>query len=1080
LESTEQKSRSREEESCMDRDEPLKAEFKVGEQISGYKILRVEKIEDIKAILYQLEHISTRARHIHLASRDKENTFGVTFRTVPSDSTGVAHILEHTVLCGSEKYDVRDPFFSMLKRSLSTFMNALTASDWTMYPFATQNEKDFYNLMDVYLDAAFFPKLDELSFKQEGHRLEFDSSAAEDGEPHASAEEDRELIYKGVVYNEMKGAMSSPSQIMGRALMSALYPDTTYSFNSGGEPSEIPTLTHSQLKAFHARYYHPSNAFFYTYGSLPLQKHLEVISTKVLNRFTAIEPDSEVPSQPRWREPKEVTVPYPLSKDESPEKKYQACVAWLTADIKDSFEMLVLDILEHVLLGNSSSPLRKNLIDSGIGSALSDGSGFDSDMRDTMFACGLKEISKEDVREVERIIFDTLETLCRNGIDPNFLESAIHQIEFHKKEITNTPHPFGIKLLLSFAGTWIHEGDPVSALNFDADLERFKEEISDKKCKEREEESCKTQQENESTNRSSRDGFLEKKIREYFIDNPHRVLFILEPDQEMEEQESIRVEQELESILAAMTPEEIAVILNDSEKLAQLQEAKEDLSALPTLELIDVKPDIEIIRPDLIEIKGAQSGHTLKSATCYEKSTSDILYFTATAAIGALPEEQKPLIPFFCRAFTGAGTALRDYAKMAERMDLYTGGIGISPYSGTGFNGNDRHVSFLSLQGKALNRNIEPLFDIAGELMGNYSFSDITRLKNLLLQYRAGMESSIVANGHRYAMSLAARNLGISSLTAEMWHGISQFRFIRTLTEDPDISEKLPSDLSAIAARLFVKDNIKSAIAGDREALIFADRNIINMVDSLPAGAAIALSRTNGCSTTDCKQPQDRSETHSKEHLPTESAAALSEHDYPFEGWMTSTSVSFVAQVFKTVRMDHPDAPALAAISRILRSLYLHREIREKGGAYGGFAMYNAEEGIFSFASYRDPNIRRTLDVYHNACGFITSGDYTEEDIKEAILQVCADIDKPDTPGPASIKAFYREILGLTDEKRRQFKESLLGLDRKSIISAAEKYFTISQAQKGTAVISSREQLEAANQNLKSGQRELNLFLINQ
>lgn len=1046
---TEQQDKFRKKENGMKKDEPLKAEFKAGEEISGYKILRVEEIEDIKSILYQLEHVSTGARHIHLASNDRENTFGVTFRTVPSDSTGVAHILEHTVLCGSEKYDVRDPFFSMLKRSLSTFMNALTSSDWTMYPFATQNEKDFYNLMDVYLDAAFFPKLDELSFKQEGHRLEFEISAKEDilmtGESADTDKEDadnkghksgaEQLIYKGVVYNEMKGAMSSPSQIMGRALMNALYPDTTYSFNSGGEPSDIPTLTHSQLKAFHARYYHPSNAFFYTYGSLPLKKHLEIISTKILDRFTAIEPDSEVPTQPRWKEPRKVTVPYPLSKDEKPDKKYQACVAWLTADIRDSFEMLVLDVLEHILLGNSASPLRKRLIDSGLGSSLSDASGFDSDMRDTMFACGLKEIGKDDVPKVEKIIFDTLEELCSNGIDPNLIESAIHQIEFHKKEITNTPHPFGIKLLLSFAGTWIHEGDPVACLKFDADLDRFNQEIAKK------------------------DGFLERKIREHLIDNRHRVLFVLEPNQDMEELENARVSKELENILSVMTPEQISSIRKDSEKLAALQEAKEDVSVLPTLEISDIKPDIEIIRPDTIE--------NIASATCYDKATSDILYFTSIAGIGTLSEELQQLIPFFCRAFTGAGTAVRDYAEMAERIDLYTGGIGISPYSGTGFNGNDHHVSFLSLQGKALNRNIESLFDIASELMSKYSFADTVRLKNLLLQYRAGMESSIVANGHRYAISLAARNLGISSRVAELWHGISQFRFIKSLTEQTDIADKLSSDLSAIAKKVFVNGNIKAAIAGNRTALVSADKNIAKMVNSLPAGAEIDVKQA--IAITNCKESQDN-----------KAAGESTEVCYPFEGWMTSTSVSFVAQVFRTVRMGHPDAPALAAISRILRSLYLHREIREKGGAYGGLAMYNAEEGIFSFASYRDPNIRRTLDVYQNACGFITSGDYTEEDIKEAILQVCADIDKPDTPGPSSIKAFYRQVLGLTDEKRQQFKEELISLDKKSIISAAEKYFTISEDQKGTAVISSREQLEAANQNLKGDQKELKLLLINQ
>lgn len=1043
--------------------------YRIGEIISGYKLLRIEAVEDLDATLYELEHLTTHARHIHIANRDRENTFGVTFRTVPTDSTGVAHILEHTVLCGSEKYDVRDPFFSMLKRSLSTFMNALTASDWTMYPFSTQNEKDFYNLMDVYLDAAFFPKLERLSFKQEGHRLEI--------EPDENGE--KRLIYKGVVYNEMKGAMSSPNQIMGRALMKALYPDTTYANNSGGEPSDIPTLTHEGLKAFHARYYHPSNAFFYTYGSFPLEKNLAFIEQKVLCRFTAIDPNSQVPSQPRWKAPKEVTVPYPLAKDEKPEKKYQACVAWLTADIRDSFEMLVLGVLEHILLGNAASPLRKRLIDSGLGSALSDGSGFDADMRDTMFACGLKEITKDDAGTVEKIIFDTLEELCTQGIDPKLLESAIHQIEFHKKEITNTPHPFGIKLLLSCAGTWIHEGDPVSCFKFDDDIDRLRKE-------------------------EEKGGFLEKKIREYFIDNPHRVLFILAPDQTLEEKEAQRVEDELKGILAGLSDDAIAAIEKDARALETLQEADEDVSVLPTLSLFDVEPDIEIIHPDTVA--------DIKRATCYDKATSGILYFTCptclatpsippavktrsdqggsktndttsedsksaasgnrdnttTSDTSTVPGELIALIPFFCRAFTGAGTAVRDYAEMAELMDLYTGGVGISAYSGTGFNGNDSYVSFLSLQGKALERNIDPLFDIIGELITQYSFKDLTRLRNMLLQYRAGLESSIVANGHRYAISLASRNLTRTAGIAEMWHGISQFRFIRELTEKlgmpgsgdseatagkarPDEAlEILSEQLATIAGRLFKTGNMKPALAGQKTALIQADKNIDTLFD------ALTQSREKDFKQTDRFSPGD----------------------FPFEGWSTSTSVSFVAQSFKTVRMGHDDAPALAAISKILRSLYLHREIREKGGAYGGFALYNAEEGIFSFASYRDPNIRRTLEVYQNACDYIKGGSYTDEDIKEAVLQVCSEIDKPDTPGPASIKAFYRELLGLTDEKRRQFKASLLGLDKKRIIAAAERYFITDGPDKGTAVISSKEALEGANQNLKMAQEPLRLFKI--
>ena len=997
--------------------------LKKGDIISGYKIIKKQRLNDIDSVVYQLEHAATGARHIHISNKDKENTFGVAFRTVPSDSTGVAHVLEHTALCGSRKFKVRDPFFSMLKRGLSTFMNAFTASDWTMYPFSTQNKKDFYNLMDVYLDAAFFPALDELSFKQEGHRLEVIVPEKTDGDKE-DKDAGPELIYKGVVYNEMKGAMSSPSQIMGRSLMKFLYPSTTYSFNSGGEPSEIPKLTHKALKQFHSRFYHPSNSFFYTYGSLPLKGHLEFIEKNVLKEFSRQNPDSKVKSQPRWDAPKQATAFYPLAKDENKEKKYQACVAWLTADIRDSFEVLVLTVLEQILLGNSASPLRKALIDSNLGSALSDSTGFDSDMKDTMFACGLKDITRDSVEKTEEIIFATLKKIVEKGIDKMLVDSAIHQIEFARKEITNTPHPFGIKLLLSFAGTWIQEGDPLSCLDFNKDLEKLNKKIK-------------------------QGGFLEQKIKEYFLDNKHRITFTLAPDHEMEEKENKRLKNELSKILGNMDKKQLESIKKDMERLRQLQEEKEDISSLPCLELSDVPAGVEIIKPDTID--------GVSSATCYDKSTSGILYFSCPTGIGALSENMLYLIPFFCHAFTGVGTSKRDYAEMAGLMDLYTGGIAVSPFAGTDFSNRQECITFLAFQGKALDRNIEKLFDLINEFVSQYNFSDLERLKSLLFQYRAGMESSIVANGHRYAMSLASRNFSQAAFIGEIWHGISQYKFIRKLTEkftgskeDEKILIDLSKDLHKIAKLLFKKKNLRPALAGGKKSIVSADARVSLMLENLPDD--------NGNSIKAPDIEMDK--------------------NLPFEGWSTSTSVSFVAQSFKTVRLGHEDAPCLAVIGKMLRSLYLHREIREKGGAYGGFAMYNSQEGLFSFGSYRDPYIRRTLDVYENSCSFITKGNYTENDIKEAVLQVCAEIDKPETPGPASIKAFYRDILNLSDEKRREFKASLLKLDKKTIRHTAEKYFDIDENNKGTAVISGKDQLEKANADLKPGQKVLQLFKI--
>ena len=987
-----------------------KNEFQQGMKICGYRVNAVTSLENMDAVMIQLEHMKTKAKHIHISTPDKENAFGVFFRTVPTDSSGVAHILEHTVLCGSRNFNVRDPFFSMIKRSLSTFMNAFTSSDWTMYPFSTQNKKDYFNLMNVYLDAAFFPKIDELSFKQEGHRL--DLLETEDKKI--------ELEYKGVVYNEMKGAMSSPSQVLGRSLLSALYPDTTYRNNSGGEPSEIPTLKYQDLKNFHAKYYHPSNSYFYTYGNLPLEETLAFICEKVLDEFDAIQVDSQVPAQPRWDSPRKRTQAYAYADPEDISRKYQACVAWLTCDVKDSFEILVLTILEQILLGNSSSPLRKALIDSSLGSALSDSSGFDPENRDTLFTCGLKDIAKDSVKKVEKVIFSTIKNLADKGIDPRMIDSAIHQIEFYRKEITNTPYPFGIKLLLDIAGTLIHDGDPVSCINIDDDLNTLKENLQ-------------------------KGGFLEAKLKQYFLLNPHRVLFTLKPDASLEEKTLKKTKKELKNLLKKMGPKDLEKIRKDAEKLEALQEKDEDVSALPTLELIDVPHEIEIIRPDVIK--------TVDFATTYDKATSGILYFTCPVGAGRISTDLYALVPFFCRAFTSSGTKKTSYDKMAELMDLYTGGISLIPYSGSYFSKEAESHSFLALQGKALDRNVDKMFDLIREFLESYGFQDIERLKNLLLQYQAGMEAAIVSSGHRYAISLASRHLSKASYINELWHGILQYQFIREITDQLAANRDktlgaLSEKLVRIARSILKKGNMKPALIGGKEAIIRSEKQILSIHEALS------------------------NDTESSFFTP----AMGYDETVPFDGWYTNTSVSFVGQSFKTVQINHEDSPGLAVIAKILRSLYLHREIREKGGAYGGFAVYNTEEGLFSFGSYRDPHIQRTLDVYKKACDFIISGDFSETDVKEAILQVCSEIDKPETPGPAAMKAFYRDITKLDDTIRRKFKDALLQLNKKRIKDIAETYFSCDDRLKGTAVISSKTNLEQANAGLSG--KPLTLFKI--
>ncbi|MCW8858663.1 MAG: insulinase family protein, partial [Deltaproteobacteria bacterium] len=361
-----------------------------GQSLHGFVVERIDALPSINATMIRLHHQKTGARFMHLERDDDNHLFGVGFRTPPDDSTGVAHILEHTVLCGSQRFPVRDPFFSMLKRSLNSFMNAMTASDWTLYPFSSTNRKDFNNLLDIYLDAAFFPLITERDFSQEGHRLEY----AELDNP------DSPLEYKGVVYNEMKGAMSDPSSLLSRRMDRHLYPSTTYRHNSGGEPEDIPALTWQQLRDFHARYYHPSNSWFFSSGSLDLPALLEVVEDRVLQHFERIEAKSEVPAEQRLSQPIQVTESYPLDAGEPLEKRSLAQVAWLGCDINDSFERLAMSLLSSLLLGNPAAPLYKALLDSGLGGNLAPGSGYHDDNRTTYFAAGLQGTDPEHVKAI--------------------------------------------------------------------------------------------------------------------------------------------------------------------------------------------------------------------------------------------------------------------------------------------------------------------------------------------------------------------------------------------------------------------------------------------------------------------------------------------------------------------------------------------------------------------------------------------------------------------------------------------------------------------------------------------------------
>ncbi len=463
-------------------------------RLGSFLVQQSRPIPELNLTAVTLRHEPTGARLLHLACDDPNNVFAVGFRTPPPDSTGVAHILEHTVLCGSQKYPVRDPFFAMLKRSLNTFMNAMTASDWTLYPVASMNRKDFYNLMGIYLDATFFPLLREQDFLQEGHRLDF----SDPNDPDS-------LMIKGVVFNEMKGAMADPSSLLGRRLNAALFPTTCYGENSGGEPLVIPELTWEQLRTFHKTYYHPSNSWIFTYGNLPVEEHLRHIDELALSRFQRQDVASEIPLEQRWTEPTHTTQTFPVGPDENLQQRSMLQVAWLTCPIEDTFERAAMGILANLLLGNPAAPLYQALIESGLGRNLAPGTGYHDDYRDTFLAAGLQGTDPDKLPQIEALILDTLARVAEKGFPQERIDAALHQYEFASREVTGDQYPYGLGLMMRLFGPWLHADDPFSTLMISEILARLKTAAADPE-------------------------FFPQMIQRRLLDNPHRVTLLLRPD----------------------------------------------------------------------------------------------------------------------------------------------------------------------------------------------------------------------------------------------------------------------------------------------------------------------------------------------------------------------------------------------------------------------------------------------------------------------------------------------------------------------------------------------------------------------
>ena len=976
-----------------------------GEQRHGFRLQQITPLPELNTVLYRLEHEATGARYLHLASADDNNLFAVGFRTPPRDSSGAPHILEHTVLCGSQHYPVRDPFFSMLKRSLSTFMNALTADDWTLYPFSTQNPTDFYNLMGVYLDATFFPLLREQDFRQEGHRLEF-SEADDPSTP---------LTVKGVVYNEMKGHMSDPHSLLGSRMNEVLYATTPYRFNAGGEPVHIPELSWEQLREFHAECYHPSNAYFFSYGDLPLEPHLQVVAEQVLARFERREVYTAVGAETRFSAPKGVVSRYPVEAGEPTEGKTTVQMSWLTCDIGESTERVALGLLSTLLLGNPAAPLHQALLESRLGANLAPGTGYSDENRETSFGAGLQGAEPERAGEIETLILETLERVAVTGFAAERVDAAVHQLELAHREVRGDHYPYALGLLSRMMGPWIHGADPARPLLLSEDLRRLRQQIS-------------------------AGPFFERLIRRHLLDNPHRVTLSLVPDSAVREEEERNLAARLQEIRAGLDAAAEQQLVADAEQLWRAQEAAEDLSVLPSLELADI-PRRE--RP----VAWQRRDQAAVPTWWFPQPTNGISYFSAQVEMAGVAVEHQQYLPLFCATVGRIGAAGAPYTVVAERISAATGGVsaGVSLLESPCDTGAFAPV--MEIAGKALERNQIPLFESLRDVTRVPDYTDRERLHTVFNQIKVNLENSLPAVGHRYAARAAGASLSAAGRLRERWAGVEHIRFVRQVAaQRPEELGELIERFTAIGQDLFVGAAACCSVTAEEPMFPAIEAALGEFLDSLGTGDGVP-------------------ELPAVAAGPAVSPARL--------GLIASVPVSYVVRVFPCVPYSHPDGAGLLVLAKLLRSGYLHRELREKGGAYGGMASYATVSGQFSLLSYRDPHLARTLGVYRDAVEWASAGRFEAQEVKEAVLGVFSDMDTPLSPGGRGGREFARIQQGITPQMRQAVRDGALNVDRDQLADLAKRYLVDRWTDSAVAVLSNETALQQANADLGADALEL-------
>jgi presequence protease len=938
------------------------------------------------------EHARTGAQVISVVNTDENKTFGAVLRTPVDDSKGVPHILEHSVLCGSRKYAIKEPFVELMKGSLNTFLNAFTYPDRTCYPVASANLADFYNLVDVYLDAVLHPACvaDPRTFAQEGWHYEVEDKEGGDDKIGSSAVP-ASVRLKGVVFNEMKGVYSSPDAVHGRAVQQALFPDNTYAADSGGDPAAIPDLTFDEFAAFHARFYHPSNARFWFYGDDPPEERLRRLGA-YLDEFEKRDAtDSEVSPQPLFNEPRRVVAKYAASAAEdgegtdaagaSPQKEFVSLNWVLAPDAVDLETELALGFLDYLLLGTSAAPLRKALNDSGLGEALI-GGGLQDELRQPIFSVGLKGVAPGDAPKVEALIMDELRRLASEGFPSSAVEAAVNTIEFSLRENNTGSFPRGLSLMLRAAPAWIYGRDPVAPLQWEADLAHLKGRLA------------------------AGEDVFRPLIARFLVDNPHRVAVTLQPDPALGPAQEAAEQARVDAAVAAMGPAGLAAAAEETAALRERQETPDPpaaLACIPSLALSDIPKAAPEVPTDLGPAGPAGAGATLLA---HDLPTSGVLYVEACLPLERVPARLLPLVPLFSRCLTQMGTATESFVELTDRIGRKTGGLSVSPLIADVRGKPSDPASFLIVSGKAMADKAGDLFDLASDILLTARLDDRDRFRQMVLETRAGLEAGVVGAGHRFAARRLDAPRSVAGWAGDAMGGLAYLDFIRDLAKRVDDDAGwagVAADLEAIRAAVLGAAGAVVNATADGRTLELASPLIDSFLGRLPG------TPTGGNSTCDW-------------------AAAASTVPNASLALTVPTQVNYVGKAANLYEDGGYKLTGAAYVaSKVLGTSWLWDRVRVSGGAYGGFADFDSHSGQFTYLSYRDPNLLDTLDVYDGTPGWLKSLDLDADALTKAIIGTVGDIDAYQLPDAKGHAALMRHLLGVTQAERQQRRDEVLG-----------------------------------------------------